>query len=239
MARTGRSFVTRALRIINAINVGDTPDAEEANDAIDLFNDMLDSWATDSLSIPYTASAEFQTVAGKKVYSVGPGGDWDGIRPIELRDATMRIPNGSPSPLDLPLKILDQHQYGLITLKDTPSTQSRALYYEAQFPLGFVTLWPVPSAVFGVVLSFDAIFNKVTLNSNLDGLPPGYALAIQYNLAQYLAIEYQKTLPPQAMKIATDTLAAIKIANTQAQDAEFDLALPGVGTGQAWDWRTG
>lgn len=238
--RTGRSYVERALRIINAIDVGETPDAEEANDAIDLFNDMLGLWSTQSLTIPYIASAEFNTIAGQKVYSIGPGGDWDGNRPIAITDAFIRIGNGQAGgSLDIPLAVLSNHQYANVPLKDVASTQSRALYYENQFPLGRVSLYPVPSAVFGVVLMYNTFFTSVTLDSDLSGMPPGYALAIQYNLAKYLAVEYNKEWSPQKDKIATDSLGNIKSANIRAPDAEFNDALPGVGSSRTWDWRIG
>jgi hypothetical protein len=238
--RTGRNYIERALRIINAIDVGETPDAEEANDAIDLFNDMLGLWSTQSLTIPYIASVEYLTIAGQKVYSIGPGGDWDGIRPINITDAFIRIGDGiDGGSLDIPLVLLSNHQYADIPLKGMPSTQSRALYYENQYPLGRVSLYPVPSAVFSVVLMYNTMFTNVALDTDLSGMPPGYALALQYNLAKYLAVEYNKEWTAAKDKIATDSLGNIKSANIKAPDAEFDSALPGVGTSHAWDWRRG
>lgn len=240
VARTGRDYVERALRIINALDVGETPDAEEANDAIALFNDMLGLWATQSLTIPYTASVQFPTIAGQKVYTWGPGQEWDGNRPVNIRDAYIRIGNGQAGgSLDIPISVLSLHQYGDIPLKDVTSPQPRALYYENQFPYGKVTLYPVPSDVIGVVMTFDTIFDAVTLDSDLSGMPPGYAMAIQYNLAKYLAVEYNREWSQQKDIIATQSLGNIKSANIKAPDAEFDNALPGVGTGKAWDWRLG
>lgn len=240
MARTGRSFVTRALRITGALSVGEELDDEEANDAIDLFNDMLGLWATQSLTIPYTASAEYQTVAGQKVYSLGPGGDWNGVRPQMLKTALMRLGSGAGT-YDIPLSVLSEFQYSQIALKGTPSPQSQGLYYEAQFPLAYVTLYPVPTSIFGVVLSYNTIFDEVTLDSDLSSLPKGYALAVQYNLARLLAVEYSRTLSDEAIRIATDSLAKIKSANISAPDAIFDTNLPGVGYGNraGWDWRIG
>lgn len=237
--RTGRDFITRALRIINAINVGEDPEAEEANDAIALFNDMLGMWATQRLTIPFTSSEAFLTIAGKKVYSLGPGGDWEGNRPIRIRDAIMRLANSGTSNLDIPLTILSNHQYSDVPLKDISSTQSRAIYYENQYPLGQVTLYPVPSAIFQVVLTYDGFFTQVLLDTDLSTLPQGYALAIQYNLAKLLAVEYNRDWSAAKDEIARSSLASLKSANMQSVDAEFDAALPGVGTGRAWDWRLG
>jgi hypothetical protein len=241
MARTGRDFVTRALRITGALSVGEILDDEEANDGIQLFNDMLGYWATQSLTIPYVASAQYSTVAGQKVYSLGPGGNWNGVRPERLRSAIMRLTNTGSGAYDVPLTMLDQYQYSQVALKDIASTQSQAFYYEAQYPLGFFTLYPVPSSVFGIVLSYDTIFDEVTLDSDLSGLPKGYALAVQYNLAALLAVEYKRTLTDAAAKIAVSSLGSIKSANLRAPDAVFDPNIVGVGADRrnGWDWRLG
>lgn len=218
---TARSFIIRALRIINAINVGEVPDSEEANDGLALFNAMLGNWATQRLTIPYSASVEYPTEVGKKVYSIGPGGDWDGVRPIKIRAAWMRIGDTH----DIPLEVYEMERYGNIPLKGLSSPQSQGLYYEAQYPLGFVTLYPVPTSIFGVVMAVDGTFADLTLNTDMSGLPQGYALAMQYQLAKLLAVEYGKPMSEDAKTVARESFAAIKSANIKALDAQIDPQL--------------
>lgn len=232
--RTVRNFIERSLRIISAINVGEVPDADEANDALDLFNDMLDNWATKRLLLPYTVSAEYATVPGKKTYTVGPGGDWNGARPQKLRDAFLRI-GGT---LDIPMTQLEVAQYQSIPTKGTLSPQPTNYYYEAQFPLGIVSLYPVPNVVVGVVIIYDGILQRVTLDTDLATLPPGYALAIQYNLAILLAPEYNRPVSNDIARRALEYLGDIKSQNSVSMDAVPDYRLPGL-QHRGWDYRIG
>lgn len=235
MATTVRNIIKGSLRLINAVQPTEEPEAEEYSDALIIFNDMLDSWDAEQLALPYTASTAYATVAGQKVYSIGPGGNWDGLRPVRIVNAIFRV--GS---LDLPMNILSYDQYAGIPVKDTPSSQSLALYYEAQYPLGYITLYPVPTTVAQVVLSYWAQFSSVTLDTDVDTLPPGYRLAMRYCLALLLAPEYGKTPSEEVKDGARELKGKIKSANLQSPDAKFDIAIPGVmDARRRWNWRYG
>lgn len=232
---TVRDLISRSLRLIQAIGQSEVPDTEEANDALDTLNDMLDAWGLSPLMLPFTASAMYSTVPNQKVYSIGAGGDWNGPRPININYAMLRLNDA----LDIPIRLLENQQYGETPMKGILSPQPTSLYYEAQYPLGFVSLYPVPSEVVGIVLSYSATFAQVTLDTPTDTLAPGLRKAIRYNLAVELAPEYDKAASASIREIAKSSLAAIKSANLKPLDAVFDPALPGVGTGRAWDYRVG
>lgn len=53
MTATARQVITRALRRLTVIAAGDTPDAEMANDALEVMNDMMAGWNAEGILYPH------------------------------------------------------------------------------------------------------------------------------------------------------------------------------------------
>lgn len=223
---TVRDMIGRALRLVGAVDPGEAPQTEEENDALQTLNDLLDAWRIERLLLPYTASAVYETAPGQNSYSLGTGGDWDGPRPsAQLRYATFRFGG-----IDYPLTLLTHQQYIDIEVKSFATEIPDGMYYEAQYPLARCVLYPTPSAVAQVILSYDSIFSSVTLDSNAEELPPGYRRALVYNLALDLKPEYPgKEMSADVREIARTSKAAIMSANSVSLDAPMDPRLPGAG----------
>jgi hypothetical protein len=71
---TPLDIVSGALRSIGALESGEVPDADAANDAFVLLNDMLATWANSKMMIHYTTDIVFPLVSNLKDYTIGPGG---------------------------------------------------------------------------------------------------------------------------------------------------------------------
>lgn len=235
MVDTVRDLIRRAMRLGNIIEAGEVPDADEYQDALGTLNDMLDAWSLESLILPYNTSVEYQVVAGQKVYEIGPSAaDWVGVRPLDILSANIRVSGN----LDIPVEILETQQYQNIPVKDVTSTQSTSMYYDAQVPNGYISLYPVPNAVFGLVLIYTGVFQQVTLDTPLTGFAAGLVAAIRFNLCIDLCGEYNKKPADTVAARAVSYKAAVKSMNCKALDAVFDYRLPS-GAGRAWDWRIG
>lgn len=68
------SIISSALRTIGALESGETPDADTANDAFNLLNDMLAAWSNDRMMIYYTTAVVFPLTPNVQSYTIGPGG---------------------------------------------------------------------------------------------------------------------------------------------------------------------
>jgi hypothetical protein len=232
MLTTARDIIRGSLRLCKAIEQGEVPDEEEYNDALVSFNSMLDSWNVERLMLPFTASSILVATANQASYSVGPGGDWNIIRPQRVRFASTRVAG-----LDTPLNDLEAEQYALIPDKGTKSLQPTDFYYEPQFALGRLLLYPVPSVDINVILSYDCQLSAVTLDTDMSTLPPGYQQAMRFNLALMLAPEYSKTVSEEVKAEAKRSKNVIRSANSLDADARLDAMCPGVGQG-GYNWRT-
>ena len=218
---TARVIVTRALRQVGAIASGEVPSADEAQEALDLLNDMLDAWSLeDLLIISETLTTQTLTVL-KETYTIGASGEINITWPSEIEQAQLIVTQITPN-LDLPLKILNAQEYGLLRIKQLESTYPQALWLHTTFPLGTLHIWPLPTQgnqirlwTKGIVASFAALSTDVTLGR-------GYSLALQRNLAIELAPEYGRVVTPEMQRLADDAKIKIKRSNTKVELAYVD-----------------
>jgi hypothetical protein len=75
-----------------------------------------------------------------------------------------------------------------------------------------------------VLYSLRAVSQFATLTTEVT-LAPGYAEAIEYNLALRLAAPYGATIDPDVRRQAGQALAWVKTANTRITDLAIDVAL--------------
>lgn len=68
-------IISRAMKDIGALASGETPTPEEAQDALDMMNDMLDQWSNEDMMVYNTTEIIFPVVNGQTQYTIGPSGD--------------------------------------------------------------------------------------------------------------------------------------------------------------------
>jgi len=71
---TPLDIISRALKDIGALEAGESPTSEAAQDAFDMMNDMIDQWSNESMMVTYKTEIIFPVVAGQTQYTIGPGG---------------------------------------------------------------------------------------------------------------------------------------------------------------------
>lgn len=67
-------IISRALKDIGALEAGETPTAEAAQDAFDMLNDLVDQWSNEQMMVFYKSEIIFPVVSGQTQYTIGPGG---------------------------------------------------------------------------------------------------------------------------------------------------------------------
>ena len=68
-------IITRAMKDIGALASGEVPTADEAQDAFDMLNDLLDQWSNESMMVSYKSEIVFTIASGQTQYTIGPGGN--------------------------------------------------------------------------------------------------------------------------------------------------------------------
>lgn len=226
-------LITRAMRLLGALNIGDAPTAAESQDALLALNAMVDAWATEKLMLYTRARNLYSLVAGQQVYQIGPAGpDWIAPRPMYIDAAGLVLLNSDPTQVvERPLRILSELEYAAIRVKGLTSTLPTKLYYDRYFnnpdsttaPVGSanVYLWPCPTIVNEVALYTPQAIAQFTGLTQTIALPPGYARALPYNLAVELAPEFDRAPSEALVAVAVESKASLKRANVHPERVHY------------------
>ena len=65
-------IISRALKDIGALEAGETPTPEAAQDAFDMLNDLVDQWSNEDMMVYNTTEIIFPLISGQIQYTIGP-----------------------------------------------------------------------------------------------------------------------------------------------------------------------
>ena len=229
---TPNDIIALALKTAGVLGVGQTAEAEDVNDAFTITNFMISQWNRKRWLIYHLVDVSI-TSTGAQSYTVGPGGDINvSVRPDRLEAAFFRqlVPS-QPNMIDYSLEIIEAREtYNNVALKTLVSFPSY-IFYDAQYPLGTIYPWPIPSAtIYAVHLTLKEVLANFTSLAQDIILPAEYFAAILYNLAVRLRPMYQLPPDPSITSLAKDALNVIRNANTQIPRLTMptDLIRPGI-----------
>jgi hypothetical protein len=203
---TARQLIKRALLINGALTKNQTPAADEANDALITLNAMLSSWSNESLLIYNRVLENFPLVAGDNTYTIGPSGDFNTSRPVQIVSAYVRDGSNDYYLDSIPDTVYDE-SIGRKTAEGYPEF----FQYDYANPVGTIKLWPTPSSAFTLFIRSEKALTSFVLDDNIT-FPPGWEQALAYNLAVLLAPEYSQPVDATTDRIARDSLSSIKAA---------------------------
>lgn len=201
--------INGALRLIGRLAEGETPSAETSADCLTAFNQMIDSWNTERLSVYATQDQTFTWPASTRTRTLGPSGNFVGDRPVEVQDSTYFI----YSNLSYPLTFLNEDQYNAIALKNSTSTFPQFMWVNMDMPDITMRIWPVPTNEIEIhIISIVELSQPATLATTLV-IPPGYLRAFRFCLAVEIAQEFGAEPPPMVKRIAEVSKRNIKRIN--------------------------
>lgn len=188
---TVNDIVKRALRLLQVKEGGEPATDDEAKDGMEVLNNLLDSWANESLMLFTIAEHSFSFVAGQVEYTIGTGGNFNVTRPVTngILNAFVRDTNN----LDFKITEINNDQYNEIVLKSITSTYPLYFYFRDNYPLGVLSVWPPPSENLTFFINVSTQFTQFTAPADTVALPPGYVRALEYNLAVEIGPEYIKS----------------------------------------------
>jgi len=65
-------IISRALKDIGALEAGETPTPDAAQDALDMLNDLIDQWSNENMMVFNVTEIIFPVIPGQIQYSLGP-----------------------------------------------------------------------------------------------------------------------------------------------------------------------
>ena len=208
---TAGDQINRALRLLGVLAEGEVPSAETAQDALMAMNQMIDSWNTERLSVFCTQDQVFTWPAGLVSRTLGPTGDFVGLRPVLLDDSTYYRDPGTN--VSFGIKFINQQQYNGIAVKTVTSTYPQVIFVNNTFPDVEMYVYPRPTR--DLEWHFVSV-QKLDIPAGLATVlyyPPGYLRAFTYNLAMEMAPEFGIEPSPQVQRIAMTSKRDLKRIN--------------------------
>jgi len=192
---------------------------------------MLSGWNCDGHKIFQTAITAYPLISNQKIYTIGPGANLDGPRPVNIRNADFIFPT---NPLvRRHIRMIDDEEWSRIGVQDIPGAPPYLLYYDHGYDsngYGQIYLRGQPPAGYqlelytwqGLKATFTAVTDAVIL-------PDGYEDAIVTNLALRAGSLYplDAHLGPLAVQEARSALQALMILNVRIPDLRSEAAYQG------------
>jgi hypothetical protein len=208
---TAGDQINRALRLLGILAEGETPSADMSQDALMALNQMIESWNTERLSVFCTQEQVFTWPAGEYIRTLGPSGDFVGLRPVLVDDATYYRDPGTN--VSFGIKFINQQQYDGIAVKTVTSTYPQVCFVNMGYPDITMTVYPRPTRdLEWHIVSVQELDQPANLTTALH-FPPGYLRAFAYNLAMEIAPEFGVEPSPQVQRIAMTSKRDLKRIN--------------------------
>ncbi len=217
---TVSDLIKGSLRLLGAIAQGETPSSNASADALSALNDMLESWSNDGFLIYHRVIESLTLTASTASYTIGSSGAFNTTRPVRIANALVKQ---SGSNDEIPIRIYNEDEWAQISDKTLTSILPQGIYYDPNFALGLIYVWPVPSATASLILYSDKPLSNFSLIADTVSLPPGYKEAMRYNLAVRLAPEYGRPISQDIAMIASESKAAIMRTNNEPVYMQSDV----------------
>jgi len=187
---TANSIINGALRLVGALNQGDSPSASQTSEALEALNMLVKAYAAKGLSLWTTRETSITPVLSTATYVIGLGLATDTAKPLKVTQAYL---HNSTTNVDTPLRVITRDEFTRIGNK-TSSGQPVQVWYEVQRNSGTLHVFPVPDA-YTVANCTIRIVNQRTFEDfdvvgDEPDFPQEWYEALKYGLADRLAGEY-------------------------------------------------
>jgi len=185
VTRSTNEVIINSLYLLGELGVGETPDAFMLSTGLELLNELIDKFASDSIYIPYLTTVTFNMVAGQAAYTLSDMIPANVItnRIVDLSMANYTVPSSGQG-IIYPLQIIDKAQYYGVTRLTPLNTRPGFIFLNKQDFESIVTLYPAPDQPYPCQLQVKSMINRLFANEDLGELPPFYYGFLKYCLAR-------------------------------------------------------
>ena len=226
MADTTQSVITQAIQKIKVYAPGVSVISADLLLLQNVMNQMLDGWSTETLACYANVETSFVLQVGVNAYTIGAGGVINTTRPISISTGPGAAYLKDSNNVRYPVNVIEQDQWNSITLLTVQSTLPDTLFYDPQYPLGIINVFPQPSSAYTMYFDSRIPFVDMTSLTQTFSLPPGYIDAIIDNLAVKAWPYFKQGDPPAKMvEDAGTSLGRVKRANLRQSPSIYDSAI--------------
>ena len=234
-AQTALQIIIDAYGILNVYMPGETPQDNQAQQALRFLNRMVGGWSQQAQLIPVIAREVFDLTADKggpsNPYTIGSGGNLNTAKPANQKSITNAavLLTAPDDDVEVPLALLTDDGYAAIAIKELSNSVPTALYYRPTYTtsdLGTINLWPVPdTATNDLVLYIQKALTRFADLSTSYYFPEGVDEALVYNLALRLNGPVGGRMTATDQQLAVSRFEAMMRANLNLTDVANDAAM--------------
>jgi hypothetical protein len=210
---TATAIINGALRMVGALNQGDTASASQISEALEALNLLVKAYAAKGLSLWTTRETSVTPVLSTATYLIGNGQATDTAKPLKITQAYL---HNSTTNVDTPMRVITRDEYTRLGNKESTG-QPIQVWYEPLRDYGTLHVFPVPDA-YTVANCVIRIINQKTFEDfdvvgDAPDFPQEWYEVLKYGLASRLAGEYgldiqtRMMLKSEAKEMLDDALA--------------------------------
>lgn len=215
VVKTVNELITSSLYLLGELGTNETPDSFMLSTGLELINEILAMFDTDSIYIPYITTVTFNMVVAQRTYSLSDMVPADVVtnRVVDLSYANYTVPSAGQG-IIYPLQIINKAQYYGVTRLTPLNTRPGFIFLDKQAEESFITLYPSPDQPYPCELGVKSMMNSVVQNGNLGQMPPFYYGLLKFTLSRrYLAYYPSGNWPQQNEDTYQEYMSIIKNAN--------------------------
>ncbi len=220
-----------ALRVAGIKRLpGGSAGEDSLTELIRVLNRMMSSYSLDGHRIFNSRIDQLALTSGQKVYTIGPGAQFDIPRPIYIPAATLIFPT-TPQ-VRWPIKVtLDESVWMSLAVQDVPGAPPGLLYYDESLDEnGWARIYLYYQPPDGYILelaSWSQLRNDFVSSSDSTLLPPGYEEMMVWNLGIRAASMYpvESKMAPDAREMARAALQNVITLNSKSPALQTEAGL--------------
>jgi hypothetical protein len=214
--RTTNDVIVNSLYLLGELGVGETPDAFMLKTGLELINELLDKFSSDSIYIPFLTTINFTFTVGQDTYSISDmqPANITADRIVDLTFANYTVPADSATSLVYPLRIINKATYYNVVRQTNLLSRPGFIFLNKQAQESLVTVYPIPDQPYPCSIQVKAMINELGPQETLGELPPNYYGFLKYALARkFLAYYPSGNWPDTNEKEYNDYYETMKNSN--------------------------
>jgi len=203
---TLRELIYTSFREAKITESGEYVTNEELEaEAILALQNILSSWSTQKLLMPFKTIETFEIIPNKALYTIGPSADFDTQNPDSIVDAYITISQDKDVYLD---EISQQEYFKIYNKKYIRDNGPEKYFFDYQYPHSGIYFWPVSNKQLEITFSFYKPYEWINV-VNIDEpvpAPTPYLNAMISHLTLKLCTEHGTEIPPGVVNSAQQSL---------------------------------
>lgn len=197
--RTTNDVITNSLLLLGELGVGEIPDAFMLSTGLELINELLDKFSSDSIYIPFLTTLNHVFTVGQDTYSISDmiTADIVADRVVDLSFANYTVQPTASEPIVYPMRIINKATFFNVVRLQNLLARPGFIFLNKQDNESFVTVYPSPDQPYPFSLQVKSMINSLDAADDLTELAPYYYGFLKYALARKFLAYYPSGNWPQ------------------------------------------